>query len=55
MTLGHYRLLTQMGAGRDGVSYRAQAGDGERLFEVHDLSSAKLRSPVHSRTTKGGC
>ena len=49
MTLGHYRLLTQMGAGRDGVSYRAQAGDGERLIEVHDLSSARADPERWSR------
>ena len=41
MILGHYRLLTQMGAGRDGVSYRAQAGEGGSLFEIHLLSSAR--------------
>ena len=41
MILGHYRLLTQMGAGRDGVSYRAQAGEGGGLVEIHLLSSAR--------------
>ena len=41
MILGHYHLLTQMGAGRDGVSYRAQADEGGTLCEVHHLSSAR--------------
>jgi serine/threonine protein kinase len=41
MTLGHYRLLTQMGASRDGVCYRAQRGDRPQLFEVHNLEAAR--------------
>src|SRR5437660_2343852 len=49
MILGHYRLLTQMGAGRDGVSYRAQADQGGRLCEVHHLSSARADPERFSR------
>ncbi len=41
MRLGHYRLLTQIGAGSDGVSYRAQSEDEPGFLEVHDLSLAR--------------
>jgi eukaryotic-like serine/threonine-protein kinase len=41
MRLGHYRLLTQTGAGSDGVSYRAQSEDEPGFLEVHDLALAR--------------
>jgi serine/threonine protein kinase/class 3 adenylate cyclase len=41
MNLGQYHLLTQIGAGRDGVSYRAQSADGLTLVEVRDLQAAR--------------
>ncbi len=41
MSFGDYRLLTQIGAGRDGIAYRALAPDGSTLVEVHDLSTAR--------------
>ena len=46
MVLGRYRLLAQLGAGADGVSYRARVeGDhslSESLVEVRDLTAAKV-------------
>ena len=41
MGLDRYRLLAQLGAGPDGVSYRALAEDGETEVEVRDLSAAR--------------
>ena len=41
MRLGHYRLLTQIGAGNDGVSYRARSEDEPGFLEVHELSLAR--------------
>jgi eukaryotic-like serine/threonine-protein kinase len=41
MGLDRYRLLAQLGAGADGVSYRALSEDGETEVEVHDLSAAR--------------
>ena len=41
MRLGRYRLLTQIGAGSDGVSYRAQADDEPDFLEVHELGLAR--------------
>ena len=38
--LDRYRLLVQIGAGPDGVAYRALAADGTTV-EVRDLSGAK--------------
>ncbi len=49
MNVGHYRLLTQMGAGRDGVSYRAETDAGGRLCEVHHLSTARSDPERFSR------
>ncbi len=52
MSLGHYRLLAQVAANADGVSYRARAeGDGG-LVEVRALAGARadaLRWPALSR------
>ncbi len=39
MDFGHHRLLAQLGAGPDGVAYRAQEADG-RLVEVRVLTGA---------------
>jgi serine/threonine protein kinase/class 3 adenylate cyclase len=41
MNLGGYRVLSQLGAGQDGVSYRALAPDAGSLVEVRDLSGAR--------------
>lgn len=41
MDLGRYRLLGQRGAGRDGVSYRAEARDGIGPVEIRMLAPAK--------------
>ncbi len=41
MRLGRYRLLTQIGAGTDGVSYRARSTDEPGFLEVHELSLAR--------------
>jgi eukaryotic-like serine/threonine-protein kinase len=41
MGLERYRLLTQLGAGVDGISYRALAPEDSRPVEVRDLSSAR--------------
>jgi serine/threonine protein kinase len=41
MSLDRYRLLAQLGAGRDGVAYRALADDGETEVEVRDLAPAR--------------
>jgi len=41
MRLGRYRLLTQIGAGSDGVSYRAQSEDEPGFLEVHELGLAR--------------
>ncbi len=40
MNVGHYRLLAQLEAARDGVSYRAQANDGG-IVEVRVLNGAR--------------
>ena len=40
MSLDRYRLLAQLGAGPDGISYRAVAEDGVTEVEVRDLSAA---------------
>jgi serine/threonine protein kinase/class 3 adenylate cyclase len=39
--LGQYHLLTQIGAGRDGVAYRAQSADGMANVEVRDIEAAR--------------
>src|SRR5262249_20777850 len=39
--LDRYRLLAQLGAGPDGVSYRAVAEDDTTVVEVRDLSRAR--------------
>jgi eukaryotic-like serine/threonine-protein kinase len=41
MSFDQYRLLAQLGAGPDGVAYRALAPDGETMVEVCDLSRAR--------------
>ena len=41
MSLDRYRLCAQLGAGPDGVAYRAQAVDGATEVEVRDLSAAR--------------
>ena len=41
MRLGRYRLLTQIGAGSDGVSYRAQSEETPGFLEVHELGLAR--------------
>jgi serine/threonine protein kinase/class 3 adenylate cyclase len=42
MRLGRFELLAQIGAGRDGVSYRAQAGDERERYELYDLGPARI-------------
>jgi serine/threonine protein kinase/class 3 adenylate cyclase len=41
MSLDDYRLLAQVGAGADGVAYRALAPGGEAIVEVRELSRAR--------------
>ena len=41
MSLDRYRLRAQLGAGPDGISYRALAEEGETPVEVRDLSRAR--------------
>src|SRR6267143_3929057 len=41
MMIGRYRLLGQVGAGRDGVAYRAQAEDSDAPVELRVLTSAR--------------
>jgi len=41
MSLDRYRLLAQLGAGPDGIAYRAVAEDGSTVVEVVDLSRAR--------------
>jgi serine/threonine protein kinase/class 3 adenylate cyclase len=41
MSLECYRLVAQLGAGPDGVAYRAVAGDGKTEVSVYDLSAAR--------------
>jgi eukaryotic-like serine/threonine-protein kinase len=41
MSLDRYRLRAQLGAGPDGVAYRALAEDGVTEVEVRDLSAAR--------------
>src|SRR5271155_947939 len=41
MSLDRYQLRAQLGAGPDGISYRAVADDGETSVEVRDLSRAR--------------
>jgi serine/threonine protein kinase/class 3 adenylate cyclase len=41
MGLERYRLMAQLGAGPDGIAYRAVAGDGVTLVEVIDVSLAR--------------
>ena len=38
MSFGGYRLVTQLGAGADGISYQAVAADGVTTVELRDLS-----------------
>ena len=49
MRLGRYHLLTQIGAGSDGVSYRSQSEDGQTLFELFQLGSARENAVRWSR------
>jgi serine/threonine protein kinase/class 3 adenylate cyclase len=44
MSLERYRLIAQIGAGPDGVSYRALAEDGATEVEVRDLSAARSKA-----------
>ena len=41
MGLDDYRLRAQLGAGPDGVAYRAETGDGQTRVVVYDLSRAR--------------
>jgi eukaryotic-like serine/threonine-protein kinase len=41
MSLDDYRLRAQLGAGPDGVAYRALTGDGQTQVVVYDLSAAR--------------
>ena len=41
MQLGGYRLLSQLGAGRDGVWYQAERRTGGERVEVHVLAGAR--------------
>jgi serine/threonine protein kinase/class 3 adenylate cyclase len=41
MNFGGYRLVSQLGAGADGISYRAVADDRTKEVEVRDLSPAR--------------
>ena len=41
MQLGGYRLLSQLGAGRDGVWYQAEEETGGERVEVHVLAGAR--------------
>src|SRR6266851_1321699 len=41
MNLGHYRLLAQLGAGADGISYRGSEPAGDRPVEIRVLSGAR--------------
>ncbi len=41
MSFGGYRLVTQLGAGADGISYQAVAADGVTTVELRDLSPAR--------------
>ena len=45
MSLDRYQLRAQLGAGPDGVAYRALAEDGATEVEVRDLSAAR-RDPA---------
>src|SRR4051794_31293851 len=42
MNLDRYQLLAQLGAGTDGVAYRARDRDGDRLVEVRLLGRARV-------------
>src|SRR5690348_14362408 len=44
MMLGCYRLLAQVAAGTDGVTYRARAASEEKLVEVRVLGGARTNS-----------
>lgn len=46
MSLDRYRLRAQLGAGLDGVAYRAVPEDGETEVEVWDLSCPTYPWPV---------
>ena len=41
MKWGRYELLTQIGAGRDGVSYRGRSDDSPEPLELQDLGAAR--------------
>jgi serine/threonine protein kinase/class 3 adenylate cyclase len=41
MSLGQYQLLAQLGAGRDGIAYRARSGDGREMVELRVLTGAR--------------
>src|SRR5438132_3627169 len=41
MSLDRNQLLAQLGAGPDGISYRAMAEDGGSTVEVRDVSRAR--------------
>ncbi len=41
MRFGGYRLIAQIGAGRDGIAYRALDPDGQTPVEIRDLTTAR--------------
>ncbi len=52
MQLGGYRLLSQLGAGRDGVWYQAEKEAGGERVEVHVLAGARGHSSRWSELAK---
>jgi hypothetical protein len=50
--VGRYRLLSRIGAGPDGASYRALGPDGRQLVELIDLSGARPDADRWSRLAK---
>src|SRR6267378_2893051 len=44
MMIGRYRLLSQVGAGRDGVTYRALAAGDDGPIELRVLSAARANA-----------
>ena len=52
MNLGRYRLIEQLGAGSDGLSFRAEAGQAGQACEARDLSAARADPERWKQVTK---
>ena len=54
MRLGRYQLSAQIGAGRDGVAYRARSRGGREPLEIQELEG-RARTPAAGPGWPRGC